>query len=98
MDTSESARGLYGLYRTVLSQEIEVVIKNPCDRSIVNEDGALAIEALTVPVGKELLELNYQGPTDSASVTYGDSDDKCGPFEYSYIFNIAPDWLMSLRD
>lgn len=60
------------------------MIQNPCDRSIVNEDGALAIEALTVPEGEELLELIYLGPTDSTSVTYGNGYDKCGKLRYSY--------------
>ena len=38
-----------------------------------------------MPVGEELLELIYFGPTDSTSIIYGNGYDKCGPLRYSYI-------------
>lgn len=79
------ARGDKGLYRTVDSEVLEIEIINPCLTSIVNFDQNLELEDLAVPNGQKVVELISNGPTDSASVTYGNGYDKCGNLTYIWL-------------
>ena len=81
-DLSVTARGDQGLFRSVSSQTLVINIINPCLTSVVNGDGNLILEDMVVPNGQTLLDLTYNGPTDSASVTYGNGYDKCGNLTY----------------
>jgi len=84
LNTAETARGDQGLFRWVLSDPIEITIVNPCLRSVVNDDEGLVVDDLAVPGGQTLIALNYTGPTDSISVTYGNGYDKCGNLTYEW--------------
>lgn len=77
-DLSATARGVEGLFLSVLSTELEIQIINPCLTTVVNGDSGLEIDDLVVPGGQDVLDLVYAGPTDSTSVTYGNGYDKCG--------------------
>ena len=59
---------------------------------MVNGDSGLVIDDLFVPVGSDVLDLVYAGPTDSTSVTYGNGYDKCGDllFEWLNVLTGAP--------
>ena len=85
LDTAADARGVDGLYRSVLSDPILIMIINPCLTSVVNGDEGIVIENLSVKINKSVLNVNYTGPTDSASVTYGNGYDKCGNLTYSWL-------------
>lgn len=82
LDTSATARGNQGFFNSVFSPELSLEIVNPCLRSVVNGDGGLEISEISVPPGKTLVDLILAGPTDSASVTYGNGYDKCGELTY----------------
>ena len=75
------------MFRSVLSDTLEINIINPCLTSVVNGDGNLILEDMEVPTGETLLDLAYAGPTDSASVTYGNGYDKCGNLTYIWHAN-----------
>ena len=85
VDLSPEARGDKGLFISVVSEIIEIEIVNPCLTSIVNEDQNVVLEDMMVANGKILYELSLDGPTDSASVTYGNGYDKCGNLTYLWL-------------
>ena len=85
LDTSPTARGNSGLFSSVISDVLTITIVNPCLRSIVNADGGLAVENLFVPINESLLDVTYDGPTDSISVIYGNGYDKCGNLKYEWL-------------
>ena len=66
-----------------------MTILNPCVNSIVNADNGLILTDLEVPIGQTLISLDFNGPTDSASVTYGNGYDKCGPLTYQITDSIG---------
>jgi len=41
------------------------------------------IPDIEVPLNQENIQVNYAGPTDSASLSYGNGYDKCGSIEYT---------------
>ena len=57
-DSSEFARGQGGLFKSVLSDPLEIAVIDPCLHSIVNFDEGLIIDELLVPPGDDLLTLN----------------------------------------
>lgn len=73
------------MFNSVTSEAIEIEIINPCLTSVVNGDQDIVIEDMTVAPGQTLLELLSDGPTDSASVTYGNGYDKCGNLTYIWL-------------
>ena len=82
--SSTNERGNDGLYNSVTSTEtLTVTIENPCVTSVVNSDVGLVISDIEVPLNEENIQVNYAGPTDSASLSYGNGYDKCGPIEYT---------------
>lgn len=86
-DLSPSARGKQGLYNRIDSTSTLILeITNPCATSIVNANGNFVIEqVMSVPFELTLLNLKYDGPSNSASVTYGNGFDKCGPLTYQWL-------------
>lgn len=84
-DADPGARGEGGMFATVLSAPLEIIIEDPCKRSVVNYDGGLVVEELRVPLGDELLNLDYTGPSDSVSAKYGNGYDKCGSLTYEWL-------------
>ena len=84
--SATSGRGNDGLYNSVTSTEsLTVTIKNPCVTSVVNSDVGLVIPDIEVPQNEEIIQVNYAGPTDSASLSYGNGYDKCGPIKYTLL-------------
>ena len=79
-----NARGNSGQFNSILSQPIVITIVDPCKNSVVNADGGLQVNNLSVPLGSESQSLSYAGPTDSISVKYGNGYDKCGELTYQW--------------
>ena len=80
-DYSANARGIDGLFHSVMSDQFQITIINPCVYSIVNHDqvywGASPPE-LTVPVGDTVLTSStYSGPKDWMSTVFGNGYDRC---------------------
>lgn len=90
-DPDPSARGDQGLFNSEFSAEITLEIINPCLTSVVNGDSVLDVIDVAVPVGSTQTNINYAGPTDSTSVTYGNGHDKCGNLEYVFLDETATD-------
>lgn len=67
-DPSTSARGINGLYKTVVSDPMTLVILDACAGSVVNADSGLQIFDMTVPEGFTEISAIYTGPTNSVSV------------------------------
>jgi len=61
------------------------VITNPCDETVINDDGSLEIFDLIPADRQSFIARRYEGPTDSASSEFGDGYDKCGPRKYSFL-------------
>lgn len=78
-------RGEDQLFNTVYSDEIELVIKDPCAESRVNQ---VSINNMLIRFGATLLSQEVSGPTDTASLTYGNGYDICGPMKYSVLNNL----------
>lgn len=71
-----------GLFNSVYSQPIELVILDPCMNSEVNQ---AFISTMFMPSGQTLLSTQISGPSDSASLEYGNGFDKCGLLNYSVV-------------
>jgi hypothetical protein len=82
-DASLMARGVNGLFTSVYSSQIDVTIIDPCLTSVVNGDNAIGHIQLSVASGLSYEDIALSGPTDSASVTYGNGYDICGDLEYN---------------
>ena len=77
-DFSPTALGINGFFNAVDSNIFEITIIDPCLTSVVNSIAGLNAGIVSVP-GKENQVFPYVGPTNSASVTYGNGYDICGP-------------------
>ena len=91
-DASPDARGNGGLFLTVYSDPIDVLIIDPCLISVVNGDSAIEKLRLKVPEDYETATLDFAGPTDSASVLYGNGYDICGDLEYTILGARKESW------
>ena len=87
-------RGRDGLFESVYSDNITVTVINPCETSIVS---SMRVQSMTMPKGQTLLTAEYGGPSDSASLLYGNGYDKCGPIKYMITdpqgFEFSRPWL-----
>ena len=85
MNNNADARGEKGLFNSVYSAQLKIQIVNPCDLSVVNGDGSLKVEDLIVLEGLTETFVTYQGPSDTASIKYGNGYDLCGPLTYTIV-------------
>ena len=84
-NSSPTAKGVNGMYKSVNSKEVKLTILEPCRNSTVNGDLGLNITNMAVPEGKNKLMDVYLGPKNSISVIYGNGYDRCGPLKYSFL-------------
>ena len=75
-------RGTQGLFNSVYSQPIELIIEDPCEFTRVNP---VLVNDMFMPFGQTMLTSQISGPSNIASLDYGNGFDKCGPLEYSII-------------
>jgi hypothetical protein len=65
---------------------VEIRIKDSCASSIINSNSALSVEStLAVPLGLGYKSMALSGPSDSASIVYGNGFDVCGKRKYSLL-------------
>lgn len=81
-DGSGTARGASGLFESVYSDEITLLITDPCETSIVNDDAGISAITLQVTFGKTSEVMTFDGPTDSVSNLFGNGYDRCGDLKY----------------
>ena len=82
-DASPTARGVNGLFTDTVSDDINVIFENPCNASIINDDGGVVNIELSVPEESSSATLSFNGPTNSVSVTFGNGFDICGDLDYT---------------
>ena len=88
-NTDSTARGKEGLFRSLLSEEMQIKIVNPCLNTVVNADKGLVLDYIRVPIMQSYLLLSLPGPTDSISVRYGNGHDKCGELTYLWLNDLG---------
>ena len=66
-DASTSARGNAGLFHSVFSAPVDLILNDPCLTSIVNKDKQIVEYELTVPAGNSAEIVKVSGPNDSVS-------------------------------
>lgn len=79
---SMSARGVDGLFASVYSDPIKLIISNPCASSKISQ---FVLSNMNMPIGQTLMTTQVSGPSDSASLKYGNGFNKCGPLSYTIL-------------
>jgi len=83
-DSSLSARGSGGFFKSIDSAPFTIIVKDPCSEAVVNSDGRFQLsDPWSVPDGEKLRQKTFLGPTDSVSLANAPSQfDFCGPMSY----------------
>lgn len=80
--TLTRGRGDDQIFNSVFSDPIEIVIKDPCLETRVN---LVTINSMLIRYGQTQLSQEVSGPTDTASLQFGNGYDICGPMMYTLI-------------
>lgn len=73
------------MYGSVYSEEVPLVLVNPCLNSTVNADQGFEVPDMAVTLGEKRESWTYDGPTNTISDVYGNGYNKCGPIKYTFL-------------
>jgi hypothetical protein len=78
---AHDARGDNGLFGTVYSEPIKLMLSNPCESATVNASGAWSIpDTFAVPEGVDNYTEEFDGPSDTISITFMEGFGLCGDY------------------